>query len=417
MDIKEQFEKEFTRLVYNLKAINERWITIHPHGEDSEDYRRIKLEDGETPKEAIDRVYKKEGKESKKNNKSIKERVEEKRQDYDLAYAKREEVNREIYKFERQVDKLIEDVSDYKEIQKIKDKFLEEHKEEAEQLTKKIQDAEKLFQQKEEEFKKFKSDIADEIININHSKLNDNDIDKLRKDIQDFYYLSGIPYDKRKALQDKLSDIEHTIYKRMVKQKADSIGGYTKKLNDLCNFTNLSDISSYSEDLQKHIYENYKAVYDKYPQIKYGGISKRKLKNSTYAQNYSQSNRVEINSQWYDNLDNLKKQYDNDVAKNYHPKGTDYNSIIVHELGHSLQAYITKTKKITAPEIRERVLKKLGIKQKDVGQHLSIYAMAKPRKAHEFFAEAFAEYMTSKSPRPLAQAFGEEINRILNQEV
>ena len=54
-----------------LKAIievyNDKWITIHPHGEDSDDYRRIKLEDGETPKEAIDRVYKKEDKkESKK---------------------------------------------------------------------------------------------------------------------------------------------------------------------------------------------------------------------------------------------------------------------------------------------------------------------------------------------------------------
>lgn len=60
------------------------------------------------------------------------------------------------------------------------------------------------------------------------------------------------------------------------------------------------------------------------------------------------------------------------------------------------------------------MLKKVGIKQKDVKEHLSEYAMAKPREAHEFFAEAFAEYMTSKNPRPLAQAFGEEINRILN---
>ena len=78
MDIKEQFEQEFTRLVYNLKAINERWITIHPHGEDSEDYRRIKLKDGETPKEAIDRVYKKgdkqeKGKETEDLSKKIKE--------------------------------------------------------------------------------------------------------------------------------------------------------------------------------------------------------------------------------------------------------------------------------------------------------------------------------------------------------
>lgn len=53
-EIKEQLKSIF-RTVIN----NDKWITIHPHGEDSEDYRRIKLEDGETPKEAIDRVYKK----------------------------------------------------------------------------------------------------------------------------------------------------------------------------------------------------------------------------------------------------------------------------------------------------------------------------------------------------------------------
>lgn len=56
-EIKEQL-KEIFRTVIN----NDKWITIHPHGEDSDDYRRIKLEDGETPKEAIDRVYKKEDK-------------------------------------------------------------------------------------------------------------------------------------------------------------------------------------------------------------------------------------------------------------------------------------------------------------------------------------------------------------------
>lgn len=40
-----------------FKAINEdKWITIHPHGDDSEDYRRLKLKDGETPKEAMQRM-------------------------------------------------------------------------------------------------------------------------------------------------------------------------------------------------------------------------------------------------------------------------------------------------------------------------------------------------------------------------
>ena len=55
---------ERANIVFNSKTevINDKWITIKPHGNESDDYRRLKLEDGETPKEAIDRVYKKEDK-------------------------------------------------------------------------------------------------------------------------------------------------------------------------------------------------------------------------------------------------------------------------------------------------------------------------------------------------------------------
>jgi predicted RNase H-like nuclease (RuvC/YqgF family) len=167
MDIKEQFEQEFTRLVYNLKAINERWITIHPHGEDSEDYRRLKIEDGETPKEAIERVFKKDDKKEKgkKPSLSIIERIEQKRADSDYAYAKMQEVYREISKFKRKLDDLIGNITDNEEIRKIVDKFREENKEEEQQLIKKKDIADKEFQKKEEEFKEFKSQLADEIAN------------------------------------------------------------------------------------------------------------------------------------------------------------------------------------------------------------------------------------------------------------
>lgn len=67
-------KKVFTGL---SRIINERWITIHPHGdaEDEDgkkDYRRLKLEDGETPKEAIDRAYGK-GDKSKEEKKETAE--------------------------------------------------------------------------------------------------------------------------------------------------------------------------------------------------------------------------------------------------------------------------------------------------------------------------------------------------------
>ena len=66
---------ERANIVINSKdqVENEKWITIKPHGDDSDDYRRLKLEDGETPKEAIDRVYKKEDK--KLSNKEAHEKL------------------------------------------------------------------------------------------------------------------------------------------------------------------------------------------------------------------------------------------------------------------------------------------------------------------------------------------------------
>ena len=65
---------ERANIVFNSKTevLNDKWITIKPHGDDSDDYRRLKLEDGETPKEAIERAY---GKDDKKEEKEDLETV------------------------------------------------------------------------------------------------------------------------------------------------------------------------------------------------------------------------------------------------------------------------------------------------------------------------------------------------------
>ena len=61
----DRITKDVMSVLNDLVCNEEKWITIKPHGDVSEDYRRLKLEDGETPKQAIDRVYKKE--DAKKN--------------------------------------------------------------------------------------------------------------------------------------------------------------------------------------------------------------------------------------------------------------------------------------------------------------------------------------------------------------
>ena len=410
-----KFFEALSEVIADFCVENDKWITIHPHGEDSEDYRRLKLEDGESPKEAIDRVYKKDnkGKEEKKSPKSIKERYDEGKKELDKLYDRKTEIEYELSKHRQKVYSIVKDIPDLDKIKKLEAEYLEKHKEEIEPLLKEENKISELITKENAKFEEIKANIAKELVDIDINKLSLEKLDELHADIKDYLYNSGLNINDRKNLQDKLFEIRQKSDRLRIKAKADEIGGYTKKLNDLCEFTNLSDISSYPEELQKHIYNNYKQVYDKYPQLKYGGLQIGKLAERTYANSFSYSNVVTLNKDKYSDLKELEKSYANTVEKKFHPQGTDYNSIITHELGHGLLDYITKKTGKTGYEIREQVLKKLKIKQKDVKEYLSEYAMKKPRMAHEFFAEAFAEYMTSKNPRPLAVAFGEVINNII----
>ena len=242
---------------------------------------------------------------------------------------------------------------------------------------------------------------------------------------------------KIKQLKEKLKELESKPYtdisewkkqvieSRAIKKeignleaidKAKEKGGYTEKLQNLANFSQFSDISSFPEELQEHIYKGFKKIYDKYPQIKCEGLSIIKLggEDSAFAQMGEISNILDLNSFYYNDFEKLKEEYNETVRIGYHPKGTDYNSIIAHELGHSLQHYIEQKYDIPPRKIKSQVLKATGYKVKDVLDNLSIYA---DEDTKEFFAEAFAEYMTSSNPRPIAKEFGKIIDNILKTNI
>lgn len=260
-----------------LKAIievyNDKWITIHPHGEDSDDYRRIKLEDGETPKEAIDRVYKKDNKDSsikdlekkleklkakfqndkltfeeRKNlqkeianlesdiedkkaygirkekttrTQKYRDSIETKRQDMDKILKSYQDINAEIDKYSEKLRGLIGDITDTNKINEIVEKFKSEHKEVGE-LSKKSQDTLIEYNKKEEEFKQLTSDIADEILKTDIENLSEEDL----VDLQDAVKLTesfSVGYDQREKL---------TAFKRKIKDKIDS-SNYNKNRQEL----------------------------------------------------------------------------------------------------------------------------------------------------------------------------------------
>lgn len=326
--------------------INERWITIHPHGdvEDEDgkkDYRRLKLEDGESPKEAINRVYGKSDK--SKDDTANKEKTKRNFSDID------------------------------------------------------------------------ENDILGQKEYFTSLDIDNLNIEEIEKELENFQKLKlyDMEFSDRKIFQEVRMKLDKGIKKGRIKKEADKIGGYTQKLNNVWKFDRLADISWMPENAQAELYEKCKAIHDKFPFIDLSAIQKGSFMRKRTLAQYTPWRVIELNPEHYLNIEKMQESYENCVRKKFHPVGTDYNSVITHEIGHALHDYIAKVKGISASTIKSNVLKRLKIKQKDLTDNLSEYATIHPRLAHEFFAEAFAEGFDSKNPRPIASEFMKEIESIL----
>lgn len=136
--------------------------------------------------------------------------------------------------------------------------------------------------------------------------------------------------------------------------------------------------------------------------------------------------RFQVSSKAYGSgLESLKQSYARDVESGFHPAGTDYKSIIYHEYGHVMAAISSKNKvgvgaheRVNSWDGRTEYIsslrghttekawlfsaaKKTGQKPSELMKSVSRYAQKNPA---ETFAEAYAEFMCSASPRAEAVA-------------
>lgn len=184
-----------------------------------------------------------------------------------------------------------------------------------------------------------------------------------------------------------------------------------------------------------HINEQITRVQQKYPEVK-GAVEDLDIVNRAhvYAQvvTFRTGNMtLEIGSELYGRgMDSIKKGYQKDVESGFHPTGTSAEAIIWHEYGHVL-ANISSKKELSARadevfsyndwikrdsyyqdrknKVQEKewlrvAAKNLKTTQKEIKQGISGYA---EKNAAETFAEAFAEYHCSNSPRKEAVAMVE----------
>lgn len=118
--------------------------------------------------------------------------------------------------------------------------------------------------------------------------------------------------------------------------------------------------------------------------------------------------------QKYSRSKELESIYQETVDSGFHPQGTNYNAIVVHEMAHAIDNYYTRT---TNTNYSAEVKREVSFYMNKTGQDFSIaeqrsglsdYATVNER---EFFAEAMAEYLCSPSPRAIATKVGQTLDR------
>lgn len=221
------------------------------------------------------------------------------------------------------------------------------------------------------------------------------------------------------------------------------------EINDLLNNNGLfsrgtANLNGCDLDSAKSIAAAYEQVFDKYPQLK-GKFEAPNaqpvgMKDNTYAWCYIRSGgQVQVNPNRFNDWQKLSRSYDNTVISGYHPYGTTAESIVTHEIGHAIDGLLAKQGilggvtrsgqfRYASSTMQNTIMKRAANINPQIAldmrmdktwggssaieNNVSRYAA---QDNQEWFAECFAEYITSANPRTVASEFGKELERLVSK--
>ena len=218
--------------------------------------------------------------------------------------------------------------------------------------------------------------------------------------------------------------------------------------NDLFKPGSVANLDGCDLDSAKSIAASYEQVFAKYPQLK-GRFAApdahpQGMSDKTYAWCYIRSNgKVQVNPgpEKFGNWSKVQRQYEHDVEVGWHPKGTTAESIVTHEIGHAIDGLLAREGikggitasgqyRYASSTLRNTIMKRAAKKDEQLGlffelwgtdkeamysavlDNVSEYATKNPQ---EWFAECFAEYITSANPRIVASELGKELEKLLKK--
>lgn len=230
-----------------------------------------------------------------------------------------------------------------------------------------------------------------------------------------------------------------------------------KEVNDLLNGRGLwrivsgrntgvesqADLIGCDLDSAKSIAAAYEQVFAKYPQLK-GRFDAPNahpvdMDDNTYAWCYLRRNGlVQVNPNKYNNWQSISRQYEYDVETGWHPYGTTAESVVTHEIGHAIDGLLARERilggvtasgeyRYASSTLKNTIMKRAAKLDEDIADNMEFdkmvgngteaVSMSVSRYAtknnQEWFAECFAEYITSANPRVVATEFGKELEKLV----
>ena len=233
----------------------------------------------------------------------------------------------------------------------------------------------KLYDEKNKEY-----DISDEEL----EEISQNDLDK---------YMTSLSYFSKVGTHTGLSLCALNIF------------GTTRK--KFCEKYNINPSEDIDERVSKILQEEYKNKVKKNLIKTYNSYKKKSSINSHQYKNvyglYFQKGNESVGIIFSaSNMTKSVTSYVNDVDIKFHTKGTKFDSIVTHELGHALDSMLTLR---LNNKIRE-IYNKLS-SEDNITNSVSKYANT---NIQEFISECFAEYINSENPREIAKQVGEIID-------
>lgn len=254
--------------------------------------------------------------------------------------------------------------------------------------------------------------------------------DRIEKNIASMQMLQAMEKSQR-ACKERFNAKTHSERVSMI-DSAQKTKDLAQTMHDIGLFHDGAEIKFGRCDLTvaKGIAKSYNMVAEKYPFMigQWNAFEQKHLSDRTYAQAYMvrelrdpYAGKIEVNSSYFKDLQTLKKKYEGDIAKGFHPAGTDYTAIATHEIGHTLESWLNckglkqKLGADVSKYLKDKVCTTFGVKPylEEIQKQVSGYAAKNPV---EWFAECFAEAMHSPNPRPMAAEMMRQLDQILKEE-